>query len=71
MTACNASSNNNTQDISYELTENGCATGKHSFSSTSDLCAALQNNSLNNNCAYSLREEEFNSRCPGQTFNPN
>ena len=50
----------------YSLEENGCKTGSHQFNSLNEECSGLQNNSLNNNCAYSLRKMTFESaKCPG------
>ncbi len=59
-----------TESRSYEFTENGCATGKQSFASKDELCAALQNETLNKGCALSLRERYFKGQCPGQVFKP-
>ncbi len=59
-----------TESRSYEFTENGCATGKQSFSSNGEMCAALQNDALNKGCAPNLRERYFKAQCPGQTFKP-
>ncbi len=39
----------------YEVTENGCPSGKHSFNDKPALCAALKNDSLNNDCAARSR----------------
>jgi hypothetical protein len=52
-------------NLKYTITENECPTGTHSFSSQSELCSALQSDSLNNNCAYSMRKEKFQNECPG------
>jgi hypothetical protein len=41
----------------YELSENGCATGKHYFTSRKELCAGLKDEELNNGCAPSIREK--------------
>lgn len=53
----------------YEFTINGCGTGKQTFNSSENLCIGLQNNTLNNNCALSLRESYFKSNCSGE-FTP-
>jgi hypothetical protein len=59
----NNSSNSN---LSYELTYNGCKTGKHSFSSEEALCEGLQSESLNNGCAENMRKQYFTSHsCSG------
>lgn len=70
LSACGvaATTNNQSQSESrsYELEENGCNTGKHQFSSLSEMCDALKNDSLNHYCAYSLRRSYFQqSNCPG------
>lgn len=52
--------------LSYEFESNGCNTGKHTFSSESELCTALQNDRLNRGCAAGLRAQHFRERkCPG------
>jgi hypothetical protein len=56
------------QSLSYDLSENNCDTGNHSFSSAGDYCNGLQNDSLNNGCALSLRQAQFQTDCPGSTF---
>ncbi len=53
------------QSYTYELNINDCPTGSHSFSNLTDYCAALQNNTLNNNCALSERSNLFAEKCPG------
>jgi hypothetical protein len=56
------------QSLSYDLTQNGCATGAHNFSARDAYCNALKNDSLNNYCANMLRYELFKTECPGQTW---
>jgi hypothetical protein len=64
-----------TAHMSYDLTENGCATEEHAFSSAdpqdclNQYCAGLENDSLNHGCALDLRLALFNDNCPGN-FNP-
>ncbi len=53
------------QSYTYDLNVNGCPTGSHSFSNLTDYCAALENNSLNNNCAQTERGNLFAQKCPG------
>lgn len=59
---------------SYQFTVNGCDTGKHEFVDTTpartlaQVCAALQNNSLNNYCAESARRNYFSLKCSGQKW---
>lgn len=59
----------NEEAFTYEYTENGCNTGKHSFSTLDAYCAALENNSLNNNCAVNSRQSAYYQKCSG-TFSP-
>ena len=53
----------NSDNRSYELTVNGCETGKHEFSSKGDYCSALKDDSLNHGCATSLRQQMYQSEC--------
>lgn len=54
------------EDFSYELSQNGCNTEKHEFSSRDEMCAGLKSQELNKSCAVSLREQQFkNSQCAG------
>lgn len=54
------------EPYSYELLGKSCGTGEHEFYTFADVCQALTDNNLNNNCAESEREELFvNSECPG------
>jgi|GEM_PF-4216724 len=57
----------------YKFTEtfgsSTCTTGDQSFLSLTDLCTALQRDSVNNNCALAQRQLLFTSHsCPG-SFN--
>jgi len=72
LAACGNSSTNSADDssggsstsLTYQMSENGCDTGKHSFSSLSEYCAGLKNYALNNNgCAYSLRSDLYGTKC--------
>ena len=55
------------KDYSYDYTVNGCATGNHHFSSVEELCKGLQDDKLNNDCAYGFREQKFKqSGCSGE-----
>jgi hypothetical protein len=67
--AITKSANGSSESFTYQLSENGCDTGKHSFGSLDDYCTGLENNSLNNNCAYNSRQSLFSQKCNG-TFNP-
>jgi hypothetical protein len=76
LAACNSSDNSVpvssgvSQALTYELSENGCNTGRHTFPSFTELCVGLQNNTLNNECALNLRAEHFRRNCQGQSFSP-
>ncbi len=62
-----------TENLSYDFTQNGCATGKQSFSSKTDYCAGLLNDDLNHHCALSMREKTYQSACgelPRNNFSP-
>lgn len=54
-----------TEQLSYELSLNGCSTGKHTFNSKKEYCDALLTDALNNNCARELRIENYNRNCSG------
>ncbi len=57
------------EEHKYSLTQNGCATGEHSFDSTAGMCAGLKNDDLNHGCATGLRADMFQSNgCPGDFF---
>jgi hypothetical protein len=68
ITACNLAVEENKKDQnkewSYELSENGCSTGPHVFSSKKDYCSALLDDELNTYCAYDMRIATFKSECP-------
>ncbi len=51
------------QTYSYDFTVNDCKTGKHEFGNLQDYCNALKNDDLNQGCASSLRNIEFELRC--------
>lgn len=44
---------------------NPCSTGIHRFSTFPELCAAVQNDSLNLNCAENERRDFFKDNCDG------
>lgn len=52
-------------DYSYELQSQKCTTGKHEFDTLIEVCEALKNNDLNNDCALEEREKLFSTSCPG------
>lgn len=68
-TSCNVKSEQAKE--SYNLTENGCSTGDHSFEASSaddvkaQLCSTLKNNAANNFCAVASRKNLFDSKCSG------
>ncbi|MFZ3230288.1 MAG: hypothetical protein WA160_08790 [Pseudobdellovibrio sp.] len=66
--ATDAILNQKSSGYTYDLTENGCPTGEHSFSSLESMCDGLKNDSLNNFCARNLRYSKFQSDCPGRTW---
>lgn len=51
----------------YSYRESACETGSRQFTTKLDLCNALMNDALNNNCARFLRQNDFNLRCQGVT----
>lgn len=53
---------------SYDFNVNGCATGEKNFSTRAEMCSALNNDLLNNNCAENERYTKFLSDCPDQTW---
>jgi hypothetical protein len=62
---------------SYQFEFNGCKTGKHEFVAnssaqevTSQLCSALQDETLNNFCAADMRREYFEKKCANQSWKP-
>jgi hypothetical protein len=63
--ACEIKKEVKNEELSYDLTVNGCATGKQSFSSLEAYCSGLQNDALNNGCARSTREQLFYQNCSG------
>lgn len=62
LSACSKEDNS----ISYELTEDNCATGKQTFSDKGAMCEALKDSARNNFCAYSLRKQKFAAECSGK-----
>lgn len=61
----------------YHIIVNGCDTGKHEFESDDEgdvqqkICAALQDEDLNNRCAHNERKDTFAKKCPGAQWSPN
>lgn len=66
----------NESKVSYRFDTNGCDTGKHDFATgriedtKKQLCEALQDDQLNNSCAEPLRQDFFNKKCSGYSWNP-
>lgn len=50
---------------SYELGNTKCSTGEHSFETMGEICQALLDNDLNNNCVEHQRKELHASNCAG------
>jgi hypothetical protein len=61
LTSCGPASKS--EKYAYDLNENGCMTGQHKFSTLIDYCAALKDDELNNNCAWSLRKGTYERDC--------
>ncbi len=66
--ACGSSSSDTntstlSQTLSYDMTVNGCATGKQTFSDKAGYCAGLKDDARNNFCAKGLREEVYAENC--------
>lgn len=55
-------------EYSYELSENGCSTGKREFSSQDAYCDGLRDDSGNSHCATGMRYEEFRRSCSGKSW---
>lgn len=62
----------------YDLSENGCSTGRHEVQSRIDqedlfqqYCTILQDNTLNRNCALNLRFKYFEASCSSRGFSWN
>jgi hypothetical protein len=67
---CTVEAKNENKELTYQLVENGCDTGKVKYNDDGDYCAALKSDSRNNYCARSMRRQAFESRkCPGTFFN--
>lgn len=64
-TSCDFKPDDLVETYSYGLGDTFCETGRHSFNTLSAYCAALQSDSLNNNCARSQRQDLFYSKCSG------
>ncbi len=60
---CACGQENKTERYSYNINENGCATGKHEFNSHNDYCAALKSDEVNNFCAWSSRKGYYERDC--------
>ncbi len=52
----------NEEDLKYSFTENNCSTGEQRMNSNEQLCARLKDDAANQNCARSIRQQEFASR---------
>lgn len=47
------------EEYKYELSENGCSTGKQETESKSELCTRLKDSGANQGCAYTLRKQKY------------
>ena len=56
-----------TKSFTYKLEDSGCKTGEHSFTSKSDYCNGLKDDSLNGGCASSGRQDLYNLNCTGNS----
>ena len=76
--ACSSGSYDSYQEAieTYNLTYNGCSTGKQEFKARSKddakrmMCDALQDDVRNKTCSRPIREEHFKKNCIGQVFKP-
>lgn len=74
LVGCGISSESSTtsSDLSYNYSltvgSSSCTTGQRAYANTSDLCAKLQNSSLNNNCAQCQRQSRFQAEGCSGTF---
>ncbi len=57
---------NESQNLSYNLSENGCSTELQQYSSFASMCEGLKNESRNNFCAYNLRRAKYEAECLSQ-----
>ena len=63
------SKDKNEESFSYDLSHNGCPTGRKTFNSKDAMCATLKDDGANNYCANQLREEHFKqNQCPGDYY---
>lgn len=75
LAACSIEKKSSDYSDKYKFELNGCSTGEHSFSGSSEeevrrqYCETLKNDSANNNCADSMRYETFRARCQGYQWN--
>lgn len=57
-------------EYSYSFTYNGCPTGEQKFSTLSQMCDGLKDDSLNKSCASTLRETYFKEKGCAGSFRP-
>lgn len=62
LTACGSSKD---EQLSYDLTYNGCGTGKQTFDAKDKMCAGLKDDARNNgySCARALRVDYYHQNC--------
>jgi len=51
------------EEYQYELGNNKCSTGSHSYATLAQVCEALLDNKLNNNCVEQQRLELYSTSC--------
>lgn len=71
VTGCSPNKNltSSSENMNYDLNENGCDTGNKHFGSRDAMCDALKDDSQNNYCARSSRYQYFQQECPGRSWN--
>ena len=67
LVGCNTklNSSSSSEEYVYQFNDNGCDTGRKSFSSQGDMCSALKNDAANGFCARDLRSARFRQDCSG------
>jgi hypothetical protein len=69
---CGDGGNGNSKSVSsnyqYAFEQNGCRTETHSFASKDAMCTGLQDETLNQGCAESMRREYFEAQDCAGTF---
>lgn len=58
------------ESFKYQISANGCDTGDRIYFDRNDLCSGLQIDENNSDCPAADREDYFNQKCKGYTWNP-